>query len=991
MRILLRRSFAAISKEETMKEEDIKRIIHAYPRNVYGELGTRAQGLSDAEVEERTKKYGKNEITKEKKTPLWKVFIENFISPMALLLWVAGILSFVSSFIGEGTQSLGPFKDAQMLYLAIAIWLVNIINGVFSFMQQFKAGKMTDALAKMLPQYARVIRNGEETRISAGDLVPGDIMILAEGDRISADARILMCDDLTCTQSALDGEATPSRKTHEPLKEEPDSLVGAKNLVFAGTSVSTGSARCVVIATGMETEFGKIASLTQNIQAKKSPLQKEIERVTKIISTIALSVGAVVFLLGIIVNGIQKESFGSPNLYLNQFVFALGMIVAFIPEGLSPTVTLSLAKAVQRIAKDGALIKSLTSVETLGSATVICSDKTGTLTKNEMTVKSLYLPTGVLTVTGNGYSPEGHIVDSTGKEHNGQNDFALKKLLTIGGLCSDARLIPPDPEGDNPHYTVLGDPTEACLGVVAEKGLVSPGNQLNLMPRIRELNFDSVRKMMSTIHQLDRTIDGAQRVSFTKGAPKEVLDRCAFVLEGEKVRPITDEDRKKAMDQNDAYAREGLRVLAMAYRLLPKGEGIPVALSDYTPDIIERNMVFVGLEAMQDPPREGIKEAIAQCHRAGIKVIMVTGDYGLTALAIAKKIGIVKSAEDVSIITGVELSKMDDETLKEKLKGEVIFARMAPEQKYRVVTCLQELGEIVAVTGDGVNDAPALKKADIGVAMGITGTDVAKDAADMILTDDNFASIVKAIMEGRTVYDNIKKFITYIFNSNIPEAIPFLLPTLTGNLVPQPLTIMEVLFIDLGTDLVPALGLGAELPNESVMDQKPRSKDSHLIDRKLLGRAGIYGLTTSALAMGAYFLFNLFASQSLGLPYTLFSQENHPELWMSSTAVVLTAIVFCQIGMGFNCRTDRESVFKLGLFGNKMLGIGQILEVVLVLAVTSIPWLNSAVFQAQAITSWQTWLIILTFPFIVFFLDEARKKWLRDKESRSLIRKEEAQ
>ena len=390
-----------------MKEEDVKKIIHSYPRNVYGQLSTSAQGLSEEEVKKRLSQYGKNEITKEKKTPLWKIFVSNFISPMAILLWVAGILSLITSFIG--TKEDVVLQDPQMLYLAVAIWLVNIINGIFSFMQQFKAGKMTDALAKMLPQYARVIRDGEEKRISATELVPGDIMILAEGDRISADARILMCDDLSCTQAALDGEATPARKTHEPLKEEPDSLVGAKNLVFAGTSVSTGSARCVVIATGMETEFGKIASLTQNIQAKKSPLQKEIERATKVISMIACSVGALVFLLGIIVNGIQKESFSKPNLYLEQFVFALGMIVAFIPEGLSPTVTLSLAKAVQRIAKDGALIKSLTSVETLGSATVICSDKTGTLTKNEMTVKSLYLSTGVLTVTGNGYSPEGHI------------------------------------------------------------------------------------------------------------------------------------------------------------------------------------------------------------------------------------------------------------------------------------------------------------------------------------------------------------------------------------------------------------------------------------------------------------------------------------------------------------------------------------------------------------------------------------------------------
>ncbi len=981
-----------------MKEEDVARLIHAYPRNVYGELKTRAQGLSGEEVAERKQKYGSNEITKQKKTPLWKIFIENLVSPMAIMLWVAGILALLSSFISEKTaQAWGPFNDPQMFYLSIAIWLVNIVNGVFSFMQQFKAGKMTDALAKMLPQYARVIRNGEETRISASDLVPGDIMILSEGDRISADARILMCDDLTCTQSALDGETTPARKTHEPLKEDPDSIVGAKNLVFAGTSVSTGSARCAVISIGMETEFGKIASLTQNIKPKVSPLQKEITRVTKTISVIALSVGALVFVLGVIVNGLKGEGFDKPSLYLTQFVFALGMIVAFIPEGLSPTVTLSLAKAVQRIAKDGALIKSLTSVETLGSATVICSDKTGTLTKNEMTVKSLYLSTGVLKVTGNGYAPEGRIIDESNKVHTGQNNPALKKLLTIGGLCSDARLIPPDPDGENKHYTVLGDPTEACLGVAAIKGLVSPGNQLNLMPRIRELNFDSVRKMMSTIHQLDRTVDGAQRVSFTKGAPKEVLEKCSYIFDGDRIRPMTEKDVKAAMNQNDAYARDGLRVLAMAYRLLRKDDkSIPIALSDYTPEIIEKDMVFVGLEAMQDPPRDGIKEAIRECHRAGIKVIMVTGDYGLTALAIARKIGIVGSGKDVSIITGAELSNMDDDALKEKLKGEVIFARMAPEQKYRVVSNLQELGEIVAVTGDGVNDAPALKKADIGVAMGITGTDVAKDAADMILTDDNFASIVKAIREGRTVYDNIKKFITYIFNSNIPEAIPFLLPTLTLNIVPQPLSIMEVLFIDLGTDLVPALGLGSELPDSSVMGKKPRSRNEHIIDRKLLGRAGIYGIFTSVLAMGAYFLFNLFASMELGMPFTLFANTGDmsdlsTQLWMQSTAVVLIAIVFCQIGMGFNCRTSRESVFRKGAFGNRLLLVGQALEVALVLGVAAVPWINSEVFQAAFPVIWEIWPVLAAFPLVTLLADELRKKILRGRETKDNKMKKEVE
>ena len=972
-----------------MEKKEIEKIISLYPRQVYSLLHTSAQGLSEDEAKKRKEQYGENIIKKEKKVPLYKVFLSNFISPLAILLWVAGTISLVSSFIGEydPNKSIGVLIDPSMLYLSIAIYLVNIINGVFSFIFQFKAGKMTDSLAKMLPSYSRVIRDGEEKRINSEDLVPGDILILAEGDRISADARILMCDDLTCTQSALDGEATPARKNLAPITEKLDSIVGAKNLVFAGTSVSTGSARCVVISTGMNTEFGKIASLTQDIKRKKSPLDEEISHVTKTISFIAFTVGIITFVLGIVINGL-KGSFTDPSLYLTQFVFALGMIVAFIPEGLSPIVTLSLAKAVQRIAKEGALVKSLISVETLGSATVICSDKTGTLTKNEMTVKSIYLSTGVMSVSGNGYSSDGFIADKNGHKQDGTSNPTLKVLLTIGALCNDARLLPPDEKSANPHYVVLGDPTEACLLVSAEKGLVAAGNQLNLTPRIRELNFDSVRKMMTTIHQLEMAYNGAQRIAYTKGAPKEVIEKCSFILDGGKVRPIEMEDIKKAMKANDDYAKNGLRVLGMAYRFLGKDDNLPVALSDYTPELIEQNMVFVGLQAMQDPPREGIKAAIEECHQAGIKVIMITGDYGLTALAIAKSIGIATS-DNITVITGGELSEMSDEDLKEKLKGEVIFARMAPEQKYRIVSCLQELGEVVAVTGDGVNDAPALKKADIGVAMGITGTDVAKDAADMIITDDNFTSIVSAIKEGRMVYANIKKSMKYIINSNIPEAIPFLLPLLSYGFVPQLLSIMEVLLIDLGTDLLPALALGQEKPTADIMKQKPRDRSEHIINKKFMGNVFIYGLCTTILSLAVYFLFTLFTCLERNMPFTLFFPSDNLEmnrLWMSSTMVVLTSIVFCQIGLGMNCRTERESIFKIGLFSNKMMNYSIIFEIALILLVGFCPWVNEEIFEGYGIYSWQTFLVIICLPVIVIVLDEFRKFILRKHDKRKLER-----
>ena len=959
-------------------DERLNKIYKGTTRQIYLELETSAHGLSKEEALKRLETYGHNEIAKKEKNNVLKIFFKNFVSMLAILLWVAGTIAIISCFIAsESPSSIGVLKDPGMLYLGLAIYLVNIINGVFSFVQQFKANKSTEALSKMLPSFARVVRDGEEIQIESKDLVPGDVVVLQEGDKISADARIINCNDFTCNQSTLDGEATPARKQFEALKDDPESSIRAKNVVYAGTSVSTGTARCVVFATGMNTEFGKIASLTQQIDDKKSPLELEVEKMTKSIAMIALSIGAVVLVLGILINGFANSQFNSPTLYLNQFVTALGMVVAFIPEGLSPTVSLSLAKAVQRLSKEGALIKNLSSAETLGSTSVICSDKTGTLTKNEMTVKHLYLINREFEVTGEGYDVKGEILNDSGRRVTAMDSLDLKLLLMCGALCSNAKIV----LDENKRFKVLGDPTEACLGVVSEKGLLNAQNQLRITPRIRELTFDSTRKMMTTIHQLEEQIEGTQRVSFTKGSPKEVLDKCNYIFENGKARPITEEDRKKVMKHNDDYAKNGLRVLGMAFRLLKKDDKLPLALSAYTPEIIETDMCFLGLEAMQDPPREGVKEAIAECHKAGIKVIMITGDYSLTALAIAKRIGIVKD-KDSRVISGPELNNIDDETLKEYLKGEIIFARMAPDQKYRIVSLLQELGEIVAVTGDGVNDAPALKKANIGIAMGITGTDVAKEAADMILTDDNFASIVKAVKEGRAIFDNIKKFITYIFNSNIPEAIPFLLPLLTINAIPPMLTILEVLLIDIGTDMLPALALGSEKPGDNIMARPPRKLNEHLITKKLYGKALYYGLQTSILCLAAYFIFLGFYALDNNLPFTLYSQTNNEAVWMSSTTVVLASIIFCQIGIVYNCRSDETSIFKLGITSNKEVLYGIVAEIALLMIVTFVPFINTEVFETNQILDWKIWLVILTFPFIVIVIDETRKYFIRRRKTK---------
>jgi potassium/sodium efflux P-type ATPase len=647
-----------------------------------------------------------------------------------------------------------------------------------------------------------------------------------------------------------------------------------------------------------------------------------------------------------------------------SFIFALGMIVAFIPEGLLPTVTLALARGVQRMVKKNALVKNLSSVETLGCTTVICTDKTGTLTQNEMTVNHLWLPDKELEVTGTGYAPKGEIIDGDHKITSKTNPD-VNLLLTAASLCSNARILPPDEK--NPRYTVLGDPTEACLGVVAEKAGLKLEKLQSKQPRIRELHFDSRRKRMTTIHQLNKPIYGKNRVAYTKGAPKELIELCENVLINGQIQPITVDMKKKAMTANDNYARQGLRVLAVAVRYLGQDDqDIPTSLSAYTPEIIEQKMMFIGLVVMADPPRPEVKEAVQKCHQAGIRIVMITGDYGLTAESIAKRIGIV-TGDHPRVISGLELEGMSDEQLKNALKDEVIFARVAPEQKYRVVDNLQQLGEVVAVTGDGVNDAPALKKADIGVAMGITGTDVAKEVADMILTDDNFASIVHAVEQGRAAYNNIRKFLLYILNSNVPEAAPSIAFLLSKGAIPLPLSIMQILFIDLGTDLIPALGLGSEKPEAGIMNKPPRNLKEPLLNRTILIKAFFwYGILESIVSLSAYFFVNSINGFSLGN-----LAEEGSATYIAATTMTLAAIVFCQIGAVMNCRTENESVFKIGFLKNVTINAGIILEVILLLVIMHVPLLQK-VFGTAPIGV-QSWIFLICIPPIILAIEEIRK------------------
>ena len=635
------------------------------------------------------------------------------------------------------------------------------------------------------------------------------------------------------------------------------------------------------------------------------------------------------------------------------------MIVAFIPEGLLPTVTLSLAMAVQRMAKDHALVKKLSSVETLGATSVICSDKTGTLTQNAMTVNHLWTLSDSYGVTGLGYAPEGQI-EQEGQPVSLEENELLNRLVRFSHLASNAQVVAPS--ADNPNYTILGDPTEACLNVLAEKARINLNDNHTWAPRIKEIPFDSDRKRMTTVHKLESGLDGSYHISITKGAPKEVMELCSDYYDNQgMIKSLTATERQAILAANDKFARDGLRVLAVAYRPLDSEH---IGEDRWDMQTLEDNMVFLGLVAMSDPPRQGVREAIEKCHRASIRIIMVTGDYGLTALSIAKKIGIVQG-DEARVVSGLELSAMDDDQLKEALKGEIVFARVAPEQKYRVVNALQELGEVVAVTGDGVNDAPALKKADIGVAMGVSGTDVAKESADMILTDDHFVSIVHAVEEGRAVYRNIQKFLTYIFNSNTPEAVPSAFFLFSLGRIPLPLTVMQILAIDLGTDMVPALGLGVEPPEEGVMDKPPRRLSDRLLNRQLLIKAFVwYGLIEAALAMGAFFL-NYWVNQG-----NLNHLASSGPLYREATTMTLGAIIFTQIGMAMNSRKGRGSIFQVKPFANRIISLGIVLEIVLFIILSYVPFFHT-LFNTAPI-GLDDWLYLLACPFVIMALEEIR-------------------
>jgi magnesium-transporting ATPase (P-type) len=899
------------------------------PKEVYSILGTSKKGLSEEEAKKRLEEYGPNQIEEIKQKPLILKFLENFYNILALLLWGASILAFIA-----GTPQLG-----------FAIIAVIIINALFSFWQEYEAEKAAEALKKILPSKVKVIREGVEKEILAAELVPGDIIVLSEGDNISADSRLVEAFQLKVDNSTLTGESRPVRKDSESMDGEDHTFVEMHNLIFAGTSVSSGSGNAVVFATANKTEFSKIATLTQAVKEVQSPLQKEIGKLARIIAAVAILMGFSLFIVNIFVVNFPLEL---------AFLFAIGLTVANVPEGLLPTVTLSLAAAAQKMVGKNALVKKLSSVETLGSTTIICTDKTGTLTKNEMTVRKIWIPDQIIEVTGAGYTPEGKFLHK-GHEISYDEIKELKLLMRTSAFCNDAKLIPPS---DGKKWKIIGDPTEASLLVAAYKSGFNLEEEIKRIPRITELPFDSKRKSMSSIHQKED-----KKVAYIKGAPKKIISLSTHISENGEIRPLSDEEKGKIVKIHDDIAIQGLRILGIAYRNLHND------FDDYKPEIVEKDMIFVGMVAMQDPPRPEVKDAVAQCHRAGIRILMITGDYGLTAQAIAEEIGIISGP--CEIVKGKELNEMSDNEVMQLLSSgcDVIFARAVPEHKMRIASILEEKEEIVAMTGDGVNDAPALRKADIGIAMGITGTDVAKEASDLVLTDDNFATIVEAIKEGRTIYENIRKFITYIFAHETAEIIPFVLMVIFK--IPLPITVMQILAIDLGTDTLPALALGVGPTESDVMDRPPRSRKERLLNFGVIFRGYIFlGLIEAALVMSGYFWTLTNGGWQLGqtLPFT-------DPLYIKGTTMVFVGIVAAQIGNLLACQTTRTSTFSIGLFKNRWIPLGIVFEVIIMFSIVYIPYLQS-IFNTTALEI-NDLLYVATFIPIMFFADELRKYFIR--------------
>lgn len=871
--------------------------------DLYQHFDVDANGLSSENVRTRLEKYGANELHVKQDVPEILKFLRQFKNFFALLLIVGSGLALLAEHLDPGIGN---------LYIAIALFAVTVLNATFTYIQEHQSEKIMESFRNMMPTMVHVIRDGDVVEIEASMIVPGDIIKLSEGDKIPADGRLLESHLLRVDLSSLTGE---SEAIHLESDHQHENLLESRNMVFSGSLVESGVGVVLVCATGMHTQFGKIVQLTKETGIVETPIGKELKYFIRVISLIAIILGVLFFLVSILIG---KGT-------ISSLIFAIGIIVANVPEGLLPTVTLALAMASKRIARKNALIKNLESVETLGSSTVICTDKTGTLTQNRISVNSLiFLDAEYHAGRINTYQP------------------GLTRACKIMSLCNNAHL-------HNGAY--VGESTEGALLLFANQ--YHPVNELNQHKRLNEKPFESTTRYMVTVNKAPAC---SNEQAYLKGAPEVVLAMCDQILDGDRERKLDDQLRQQLLNKYNDLAAMGERGLALAYRGTSEQQ------------IVEEGYIFVAIVGMLDPPRPEASAALSKCRNAGIRVFMMTGDYGPTAETISREIGLFTG--DGKVVQGDALAEMDEEELSRILdEKELVFARISPEQKLQIVRALQNKNEIVTVTGDGVNDAPALKNADMGVAMGIMGTDVAKEASDMVLIDDNFATIVTAIEEGRTIFDNIKKFIAYILTSNIPEITPFIAYVVLD--IPLPLTVVLILAIDLGTDLLPALGLGAENPETDVMKKLPRSRNERLLTRNMLIMSyGIVGMIQAAAGFFSYFVV-LFSN---GWQWGQDLAVNDP-VYQTAITAFFASIIICQIADVIICRTRRQSLLTVGFLNNHLVLFGIFTELILLGLISYVPWCN-VFFNTAPL---EVWHLMLSVPFAIFILlgDELRRVFVR--------------
>ena len=931
-------------------------------------------GLSSAEAQRRLEKFGPNQLASAPPVPKWKKFLAQFQDPLVYLLLAATVISLIAWFIERSHGTAGEVLPFD----AIVIILILIVNAVLGYIQEARAEQAVEALAQMTAPQTSVLRDGKIVHINTADVVPGDIVVLGEGDTVSADGRLFAAASLRIAEASLTGESVPVGK-------KPDTLDSAKalgdrtNMIFNGTSVTQGTGRAIVTGTGMNTQVGKIADMLSQTDDEDTPLQKEMTHVSKILGIAVCIIAAVVLVALFITQGFHKM----PDDLIDSLLLAVSLAVAAVPEGLATILTVVLALGVQRMAKHNAIVKKLSSVETLGSASVICSDKTGTLTRNEMTVERIVTPSGEVQLTGTGYEPKGKMLGMGGDaiEESAPVNAEALRTIAVGAFANDGDLR----QNDAGQWEIVGDPTEVSLVVASRK--IKADRALGKLDRVAEVPFTSERKRMAVIGK-DSSDNGNLSV-YAKGAADVLLGYCTRIAVGDAVRPMTEGDRQEILATVERLSGEAYRTLGEAYRPLgttsladipgikTNAAGQVTDISEQS-DVIERDLIWAGMVGIIDPPRTEVRDSVAEAHRAGIRTVMITGDHPLTAARIASDLGIIEKGGKA--LTGDQLDAMPDEAAFDKATSEVsVYARVAPEHKLKIVESLQRQGNIAAMTGDGVNDAPAVKSADIGVAMGITGTEVTKESAKMILADDNFSTIVAAVREGRVIFDNIRKFLRYLLSSNVGEVftvfggvmlagvLGITQPGTTG--VAVPLLATQLLWINLLTDAAPALAMGVDPQTDDVMARSPRKLTDRVIDRDMwidIAFIGIIMAAVTLIGMDMHLEGGLFTDRSIG--------GTHEFQMIEARTMGFTILVFAQLFNAIASRSARQSAF-VGLFSNKWLWGAIGLSVVLQLVVIYVPFLNSA-FGTTPLGPW-AWVECICLAAVVLIASEIYKAIMR--------------